>query len=78
MTTETETKPDVIESTKPKLHDGSGNDDNRLRHIAERKAPDSKRFNKTALCGAKVKDIHVEHNGEICQKCVEELKRRQG
>jgi hypothetical protein len=74
----TETVTETITETKPKLRDGSGNDDDRLRHIVEKKRPDSRSYKKIALCGAKVKDVHVEQNGEICQACVDELKRRQG
>lgn len=78
MSTETVTKPKTI--TKPKLHDGSGNDDERLRHIVEKKRrdSDSRSFKKIALCGAKIRDVHVEQNGEICQECVDELNRREG
>ena len=49
MSTETVEKPDTI--TKPKLHDGSGNDDERLRHIVEKKKPntDSRGFKKIAF-----------------------------
>ena len=76
MSVETETET----ITKPKLHDGSGNDDERLRHIVEKKRPntDSRGFKKIALCGAQVRDVHVKQNGEICQACVDELKRREG
>lgn len=67
---------ETVTEAKPKLSDGSGNEDARLRHIVERKAPGSLRFNKVALCGAKVRDIHVAHNGTICQECVDEQQRR--
>lgn len=75
MTTGTETK--TLPWTKPKLHDGSGNDDERLRHIVESRGPNTRRFKKIALCGAKIRDVHVEHNGEICQECIDEVKRRE-
>jgi len=51
-------------------------EDDRVRHYVKRKTPTGKRFHKEALCGAKVRDIHVEHNGKICQKCVEILRER--
>lgn len=77
MTT-TITPTETTTETKPKLRDGSGNDDDRLRHIVERKRPDSRSFKKIALCGAKVRDVHVEENGEICKECLKEIRRRRG
>lgn len=62
--------------TKPETTTTDGTKDERIRHIVKRLGPDTRRFNKIALCGARIRDVHVEHNGTICQECVD--KQRSG
>ena len=53
--------------------------DKRVRHYVERLSPKGEEpavFSATALCGADVSEIFVEHNREICQGCVDESRRR--
>lgn len=51
--------------------------DTRKRHIVERVGgPESKLFSRVALCGKKMKELLLNHSGEICQECVDEQKRR--
>ena len=70
MSTATETKPEVSTT--------DGTEDDRLRHFVERLTPKGyvpPRFSNVALCGAKVTNF-VDHNGTICQACVDEQRRR--
>lgn len=68
----------VATETKPEMTTTDGTKDARLRHFVERLTPKGQmpvRFSDVALCGAKVQDF-VEHNGTICQECIDEQKRR--
>lgn len=65
--TETETKPSPsLTSNLPP------------RHFVERISPPGEfplLYKRTALCGAEVSGLVQEHNGEICQECVDEQQR---
>lgn len=64
--------------TEPQLDSPSNTDDDHRRHFVERLTPEGylpARYAKKALCGTEVKDL-VEHNGEICQECVDILRKR--
>ncbi|KKM21311.1 hypothetical protein LCGC14_1636680 [marine sediment metagenome] len=53
--------------------------DKRKRHIVERITPKGQIppcYSDVALCGAKIAGIVFEHNGEICQECVDEQMKR--
>ena len=69
MSTKTDTKPSDTSATK----------DNRKRHIVKRLTPLGflpPEYSDTALCGEKVQELLKNHNGEICQECVDEQRRR--
>lgn len=70
MTTETETTTE----TKPKLDDGTGTGDGLMRHIVELDAEGKP--TDQCLCGHLWDRVFLKHGTEICQKCVDELKRR--
>ena len=46
----------------------------RPRHVVERK-PDGS-YHDRALCGYLWDRVEVAHNGEVCQECVDELRKR--
>lgn len=53
--------------------------DKRIRHYVERLSPNGVLpavYSKVALCGEKVEELTPIHNGKICQKCVDESRRR--
>ena len=60
--TQTETKPEIETSNNTK--------DPRQRHYAELD-PETNEYKDRALCGYMISSVNVEHNGTICQKCVE-------
>ena len=76
MTAATETKPTTTDTDH----------DDRVRHYVERLSPNGvipPTYSKTALCGAKVEvlvdddgNLLGDHNGTICQGCVDEARRR--
>lgn len=48
------------------------------RHFVERVSLPGEfplRYKRTALCGAEVSQLVQEHNGEVCQACVDEQQR---
>ena len=67
--TKTKTKPDTTVPTK----------DARKRHIIERTSPigiTPPLYSRTALCGEVMREMVIEHNGEICQECVDIQKKK--
>jgi hypothetical protein len=62
--TEIETK------TAPVVDTDNGSKDPRKRHIVELDE-ETNEYKDRALCGYLTASVHVEHNGSICQKCVE-------
>ena len=64
----------TVTETKPLLDNGTGSKNANQRHYVEIDR-EGKPTDK-CLCGHLWDRLHVQHNGEICQKCVDELKRR--
>jgi len=51
--------------------------DERPRHYVERVGgPTSPLYRDVALCGERVTELTPQHNGKVCQPCVDELRRR--
>jgi len=75
---------DVKTETKPETSHGSGSPIVSPRHIVENvgfgRDPDDPqapfRAADTTLCGEPWDRLNVKHNGAICQKCVDEQRRR--
>lgn len=58
---------------------GAPPEDHRVRHFARLVTPpefNPPAYDTVALCGAKISDIGVAHNGEICQECVDIMRRK--
>lgn len=58
---------------------GSPPEDKRVRHFARLVTPpefNPPAYDTVALCGAKITDVGVAHNGEICQKCVDLMRKQ--
>lgn len=58
----------------------SSTNDDRVRHYVERVTPPGHvppAYKKTALCGYKIRELVIENNGLICQKCVDASRRIQ-
>lgn len=64
ITIDTETVPETT----------TGKKDARVRHYVEL-GPDNKYLDK-ALCGELWDQLHVPHNGAICQECIEVMRKR--
>jgi hypothetical protein len=62
--------------TLPELSTGSGQRKARLRHIVKLDA--AGKPTDACLCGYLWDRVFVAHNGEICQACVDEMRRRGG
>lgn len=66
--TKTLTKPSNTDTTT----------DDRVRHYVKRLTPNGvvpAQYSKFALCGAEIKELLTDHNGKICQKCIEESRK---
>jgi len=53
--------------------------DARIRHYVQRLSPKGEVpvvWSKIALCGTEIQEVFVDQNGEICQACVDESRRR--
>ena len=61
--------------TKSETSRGTGNPNRRLRHYVHLDENNENPRDET-LCGLPWDQLHVPHNGEVCQECVDELKRR--
>ncbi|MDC3379483.1 hypothetical protein OAX78_04295 [Planctomycetota bacterium] len=64
----------TITETQPRLGAGTGNKIGNLRHYVE--LDKAGKPTDQCLCGHLWDRLHVRHNGDICQPCVDELKRR--
>ena len=64
----------TITETKPRLDDGTGSKHANLRHYVELDSEGRPTY--ACLCGYLWDRVHVQHNGQICQECVDELRRR--
>lgn len=54
--------------------------DDRLRHFTRRVSPEGvlpARYSRTALCGAEVRELLIDHGPDVCQECVDQMRREQ-